>query len=68
MMQSKLTPKAGDEIMSLAEILKEEGRVEGKLEGKIEIAKHMLDAGSDLAFILKVTQLPLAQIKALQKN
>ena len=29
LMQSKLTPKAGDEIMSLAEILKEEGREEG---------------------------------------
>ena len=50
--------------MSLAEQLKEEG----KIEGKLEIAKKMLDEGSDLVFVAKVTGLSLDKIKALQKH
>lgn len=63
-MHSQLSPNVENEIMSLAEKLKDEGRN----EGKIEIAKRMLDAGSDVAFVSKVTKLSPDKIKALQKN
>ena len=62
LMHSKLTPKAGDEIMSLAEILKEEGR----FEEKINTAKRMLADGVDPACVAKATQLPLEQVKKLK--
>jgi len=48
--------------MAIAEHL----RKESKLEGKLETARNMLAEGSDLAFIVKVTKLPLEQIKSLQ--
>lgn len=62
MMKNKLTPKVGEEIMSLAEILKEEGRFEEKLN----TAKRMLADGIDPAFVAKATQLPLDQVKKLK--
>jgi len=58
--------------MSLAEILKQEGWQEGRQEGwqeaNISIAKNMLLAGSDPVFVVKVTQLSLQTVKALQKQ
>lgn len=72
LMQSKLTPKAGDEIMSLAEILKEEGREEGREEGAFtkacNIAKQLLKEGTDPVFVAKITELSLEQIKNIQKT
>ena len=41
---------------------------EGRMEGEIEIAKRMLDAGSDPVFIAKVTDLSLDKIKSLKNN
>jgi len=54
--------------MSLAEQLKQEGRIEGELNKEREIAKRMLDEGSDPAFVAKVTGLSLDKIKTLQKH
>ena len=72
----QLSPEVEGTIMNLAERIKEEGRLEGKLEGQLEgelkgrldTAQEMLNAGSDFAFIAKVTHLPLDKIKALKKN
>ena len=66
-MHSQLSPDVENEIMTLAERLRDEGRNEGADKKAIEIAKRMLDAGSDIAFVTKVTNLTAAQIKALQK-
>ena len=63
-MHSQLSPNVENEIMSLAEKLKDEGAY----TKTIEIAKRMLDAGSDIAFVAKVTKLSPDKIKALQKN
>lgn len=74
LIDTKISHEVGDKIMSLAEQLKEEGRLEGKLEGKLEgelkskldIAKRMLEEGSDPIFIEKVSGLSRDQIKALK--
>lgn len=50
--------------MSLAEILREEGRT----EGRIDTAKSLLAEGMEPAFVAKVTKLSLDKIKALQKK
>ena len=47
--------------MSIAEILKHEG----KLEKALEIARNMLKEGFSLATIARVTQLPSRDIKKL---
>ena len=54
--------------MSLATQLKEEGRLEGELKKEREIAKRMLEEGSDPAFVVKVTGLSLEQLKEIQKH
>jgi predicted transposase/invertase (TIGR01784 family) len=54
--------------MSIATQLKEESRMEGQIEGGTEIAKRMIDEGSDLNFVVRVTGLSLEQIKKLQKH
>jgi predicted transposase/invertase (TIGR01784 family) len=72
LINTQISPEVGDKIMTLAEQLKQEGRQEGRQEGKqeskLEIAKRMLDAGSDPVFVTKVTGLSLAQIKTLQEK
>lgn len=60
----KLSPNVEKEIMSLAERLKEEG----KFEEKLEIAKRLLTAGIDPAFVAKGTELPLKVVKELQEK
>lgn len=75
LIDTKISHEVGEKIMSLAEQLREEGRFEGKLEGKLEgelkkgleIARRMLEEGSDPLFVAKVTSLTLDEIKALQK-
>lgn len=76
LINTNLSHDIGEKIMSLAEKLRLEGELRGKLEGKlegeylksIEIALRMIEAGSDAAFIMKVTKLPLEKIKELQSN
>ena len=45
-----------------------EGKMEGKTEGKIEVIEHLLAEKMELAFIAKVTGLPLAKIREIQKK
>jgi predicted transposase/invertase (TIGR01784 family) len=67
---------ANKNMASFAQVLREEGElkgrlagiVEGEYTGRIEIAKEMLAAGSDIAFIVKVTHLPAETIKKLQEK
>ena len=72
LIDTQISHEVGEKIMSLAEQLKEEGRIEGKLEGELnkekEIAKRLLDAGSDPTFVAKVTGLSLEKINKLQKH
>ena len=42
------------------------GEARGKLEGKLEVAQSMLEAGSDTAFIVKVTGLSKEEIDKLK--
>jgi hypothetical protein len=41
--------------------------VEGELKSKLKIAQNMLNAGSDIVFIIKVTGLSREQIESLKK-
>ena len=45
-----------------------EGKQEGKIEGKQDIALRMLNEGIELAFISKVTDFSLADLKRLQEK
>lgn len=64
LIDTQISHEAGETIMSLAEQLKEEGRIEKERE----IAKRMLDEGAERAFVAKVTGLSLNKIKMLQNN
>ncbi len=68
LIDTKISHEVGEKIMSLAEQLKEEGRLEGESQGRFEIAERMLAEGSDPVFVAKVTGLSLDKIKALQKK
>ena len=71
-------PQHGDNIMTLAERLKQtgreegrmegrmEGREEGKLEGKLETARNMLAAGINRKMVLALTGLSDAQLDMLK--
>ncbi len=58
--------------MTLAEQLQQEDRNEGKLEGiqenTKEIAIKLLDEGSEIAFVHKITGLSIKKIEALKNN
>jgi recombination-promoting nuclease RpnB len=68
LIDTQVSREVGEKIMSLAEQLKEEGRIEGELNKEREIAQRMLDAGAEPAFVAKVTGLSLDKIKMLQKH
>ncbi len=58
--------------MTFAEKMEErgiqKGKQEGKIEGKQDIALRMLNEGVELAFISKVTDFSLADLKRLQEK
>jgi len=56
------------DVMTLAEQLQQEGRNEGIQENTKEIAIKLLDEGSEVAFVHKITGLPIKQIEALKNN
>lgn len=64
LIDTQISHEVGEKIMSLAEQLKEEGRIEKERE----IAKRMLDEGAEPAFVAKVTGLSLDKIKMMQKH
>ena len=68
LIHNKLSPDAEKEIMSLAEILRQEGKLDGELKRNIEIAKKMLVDGVEPAFVAKYTEMSLEEVKKLQKN
>jgi predicted transposase/invertase (TIGR01784 family) len=57
--------EAKKEVMTIAESLREEGREE-KAQEIVEIAKRMLAAGTDVAFVAKMTKLPRKEIEKLK--
>jgi len=67
----EISPRAEEDVMTIAERLREESKLEGRLEGqhkeKIEIAKRLLANGTEPAFVAKITELSSDQIKTLQK-
>ena len=68
LIDTQISHEVGEKIMSLAEQLKEEGRIEGELNKEKEIAKRLLEEGADPVFVAKVTGLSLDKIKILQKH
>ena len=77
----QLSSPIRSEMMTFAEEMEERGiqkgkarrqsqkaRQEGKIEGKQDIAQRMLNEGVELAFISKVTDLSLADLKGLQEK
>jgi len=64
LIDTQISHEVGEKIMSLAEQLKEEGRIEKERE----LAKRMLDEGAEPAFVAKVTGLSLDKIKMMQKH
>ena len=61
-------PKYGDDIMTYAEELRQEGRQEGRQEVQQEIAKQLLKSGVDSKIIATSTHLPIAKIDELKKS
>jgi predicted transposase/invertase (TIGR01784 family) len=60
-------PLIGEKFMgTIANYLKKQGKSEGIVEGeakaKVQIAKSMLESGSDIQFIIKITNLTKEQI------
>jgi len=77
MLKSRLNTEQGEKLMtSLAHHWKEEGMQQGiqqgmqigEAKGKYEVAKNMLNAGSDISFISKVTRLSISEINDLIKQ
>ena len=76
----QLSSPIRSEMMTFAEKMEErgiqkgkqegilEGKQEGKIEGKQDIALRMLNEGVELAFISKVTDFSLADLKRLQEK
>ena len=64
-------PERREEVMTLAEQIKEEGRKEGKKEGrkeeKILIARRLLELGEEIDKIKEVTGLSEDEIEELQE-
>lgn len=59
----------GEKIMTIAEILKKEGRQEGRQKGRqeavIDVAKKLLKEGTDPMFVTRVTGLSITQVRKL---
>jgi predicted transposase/invertase (TIGR01784 family) len=70
LINQKISPEIGDEVMTLAERIRIEGKLEGiaegELKGKAEVAQSLLASGAELAFIAKITGLSLDQLRELQ--
>ena len=62
--QHTLSPEMGDIVMTIAEKL----RKEGIIQEKQHIAKKLLEKDSDVHFIAELTDLPIEEIRKLQKS
>jgi predicted transposase/invertase (TIGR01784 family) len=67
-----LSPEARGKVMTIADQLKREGKQEGLqqgfIEGKLEVAKKLLNKGSDVNTITELTDLPRNKIEELKKQ
>jgi len=68
LINDNISHEVGGDIMTLAEQIRDEGRIEGELKGKLEVAKQLLEDGAEPAFVAKITKLPLPTIKDLKNN
>ncbi len=68
MVKVGLSPEMGDKIMTIAEQFKAEGKAEGKVEGIHLVAINLLEQGSDVKFVAKVTKLSLDEVKRLKEQ
>jgi predicted transposase/invertase (TIGR01784 family) len=74
--QQVLPREEGEEIMTIVEMYKQEGLQEGlckglqegRFEEKIEVAKKLLNKGSDISTIVELTDLPRSKIEELKKQ
>lgn len=63
---TNISYEIGEKIMTAVEKWKQEGELEGEFKKSLQIAKAMLDAGSDPVFIVKVTELSISEVQALR--
>ncbi len=68
LINTEISPETGENIMTLAEQLRAEGITEGIIKGKIQIAERLLSEKVEMAFIQRVTGLPLAKLEEIQKK
>ncbi|WP_027340820.1 Rpn family recombination-promoting nuclease/putative transposase [Halonatronum saccharophilum] len=71
-MADKISTKRGEDIMTIADQLRREGRiegkVEGKMEGKVEIAQNLLKKGMSTIEVMDITELPKKKIEEIKKK
>lgn len=60
-------PEGSELVMTLADILREEGKQEGKKEGIKAVALEMLKKGSSIHFVAEVTHLDVKEIEKLKR-
>ena len=62
------TPEVGDDVMTYAQELLEEGRTEGKLQYQVEVIENLLREGLDWSVIERTTGVSEAQFDALKQR
>jgi hypothetical protein len=67
-LHQKFSPETEVKIMTIAQKLEARALEKGLEQGFEEVAKNLLSEGADLAFISKVTKLPLSRVQELKKN
>lgn len=43
-----------------------DGRTEGRMEGKHEVARQLLNMGSDISFVAKATKISIEELKLIR--
>jgi len=64
----KTYPEGSELVMTLADILREEGKEEGKEEGIKAVALEMLKKGSSIHFVAEVTHMDVQEVKRLKEE
>ncbi len=54
--------------MTVAELLREEGKVEGREATQLDIAAKLLKEGAEPRFVAKITELDLAKVEQLKQQ
>ncbi len=68
LIQNNVSTVTGEQIMTLAQRLRKEGKEEGWQESRLEIAKALLEKGIDIRTILETTGMPFELIQETQSN